>query len=214
VGVFAALFKAITVLVMTFFFLLDGRRMLDFCFRQLGPERERRAQAIASDMYRAVSGYVTGALIIAGIAGLSTYLMMNILGIPFAIPLSVLMSFLVLIPLVGATIGGLIIAAVAAADDFPTALAIWTAFFVLYQQLENNVLQPFVYKRTIALHPLLVIIAVLVGASQRGVLGALVAIPVAAAVQIGVQDLWRYRKRDQQHELTGADGPEPDPEPA
>lgn len=194
VGIFAALFQAVTVLVMAFFFLLDGRRMLDFCFRQLRGERERRAREIASNVYRAVSGYVTGAGTIALIAGITTYGMMTILGIPFAVPLSVLMSFLVLIPLIGATIGGLIIAAVAAADNFPTGLALWTVFFVLYQQFENNVMQPFVYRRTVALHPLLVIIAVLIGASQLGVLGALVAIPVAAAIQIVVKDVWRYRK--------------------
>lgn len=194
VGIFSTLFQAITVLVMTFFFLLDGRRMLDFCFRQLRGDRERRAREIAQNVYRAVSGYIAGAGILALIAGISTYGMMTILGIPFAVPLSVLMSFLVLIPLIGATIGGIIIAAVAAANDFPTPVIIWTIFFILYQQLENNVMQPFVYKRTVALHPLLVIVAVLIGASQLGVLGALVAIPVAASIQVVVKDHWRHRQ--------------------
>jgi predicted PurR-regulated permease PerM len=216
VGIFAALFQAITVLVMTFFFLLDGRRMLDFLFRQLRGDRERRAREIAGNVYRAVSGYVAGAGILALIAGITTYGMMTVLGIPFAIPLSVLMAFLVLIPLVGATVGGIIIAGVAATHDFPTPVIIWTIFFILYQQLENNVMQPFVYRRTVALHPLLVIIAVLVGASQLGVLGALLAIPVAASIQVVVRDFWEERQRKLKPGPPPSDGPsaEPSPEPA
>ena len=193
VGVFSALFQLVTILVMTFFLLLDGRRIMDFLFAQLGPERERRARAIAANVYRAVGGYVTGAFAIAAVAGVSAYLVLTILGVPFAVPLGVVMAFFVLIPLVGATIGGAIVAVVAAFDDFPTSLLVWVVFLFVYQQLENNVLQPLVYRRTVALHPLVVIIAVLIGASQLGVLGALLAIPAAATVQILVQDYWRSR---------------------
>jgi len=194
VGVFSAVFQLVTVLVMAFFFLLQGGRMAEFCFRQLRPEHERRARDVGAKVYKAVGGYVTGALTIAIIAGTSTYIVLSILGIGFAVPLAVLMGFLVLIPLVGATIGGVIIAIVTAFEDFPTALIVWTAFFVLYQQVENNVLQPFIYRRTVALHPLVVIIAVLMGASLLGVLGALLAIPVAATSQIIVKEAWALRR--------------------
>jgi predicted PurR-regulated permease PerM len=105
------------------------------------------------------------------------------------------MAFLDLIPLVGATIGGAIIAIVCAIVDFPTDLIVWAAFFLVYQQVENNVLQPFIYKRTVSLHPLLVLVAVLIGGSQLGVLGALLSIPVAAAAQILVKDWWHFRNR-------------------
>jgi predicted PurR-regulated permease PerM len=117
-----------------------------------------------------------------------------ILSVPFAVPLAVLMAFLDLIPLVGATIGGVGIGIVAAISDFPTALIVWAIFFVVYQQIENNLLQPIIYRRTVQLHPLVVLIAVLIGGSQLGVLGALIAIPVAAGLQILLKDWWRGRK--------------------
>jgi predicted PurR-regulated permease PerM len=217
VGVFSALFQLVTVLVLAFFLLLDGRRMLAWSFRQLPPERERRARTVAGDVYRAVGGYVAGNLTISVIAGTSTWIVLTILGVDFAVPLAVLMAFLDLIPLVGATIGGLLIGIVCAIVDFPTALIVWAIFFIVYQQVENNVLQPFIYERTVALHPLVVLVAVLIGGSQLGVLGALLAIPVAAAAQILVRDWWHYRRRPADApppDHSGDPGPDPDPDPA
>ena len=193
VGIFTALFQVVTILVMTFFLLLDGRRIANFLFRQLGEERERRARAMSSDVYGAVGGYVAGAFALATIAGVSTYLVLAVLGVEFAVPLAVLMAFFDLIPLVGASIAGVLIAVATGLSDFPTALIVWSIFFIVYQQLENNVLQPNIYRRTVALHPLLVLVAVLIGASLLGVLGALLAIPAAATIQIVVIDWWQYR---------------------
>ena len=195
VGVFSALFQLVTVLVLAFFLLLDGRRMLEWFFSQLPPEREERARNVGGGVYKAVGGYVAGNLAISVMAGTTTWLVLTILGVDFAVPLAVLMAFLDLIPLVGSAIGGIIIAIVCAFVDFPTALIVWAIFLIIYQQVENNVLQPFIYKHTVSLHPLLVLIAVLVGGSQLGVLGALLAIPVAAALQIVVRDWWHYRSR-------------------
>jgi predicted PurR-regulated permease PerM len=193
VGVFRRLFELITVLTIAFFLLLDGPRVADFGFRTLAPERERRARALADDAARAVGGYVAGASAIAALAGLVSFGMMTALGLPFAIPLSVLMAFLALIPLVGSAIGAVPIALVAALHSFPTALIVWVVFFVVYQQVESRVLGPWVYRRTVELHPLLAIIAVLAGASLQGILGALLAIPVAAIVQILIREWWRVR---------------------
>jgi predicted PurR-regulated permease PerM len=214
VGVFSALFQLVTVLVIAFFLLLDGRRMMEWAFEQLSPEREKRARNVTSSVYQAVGGYVAGNLTISAIAGTSTWLVLTLLGVDFAVPLAVLMAFLDLIPLVGATIGGVLIAIVCGIVDFPTALVVWLVFFVVYQQMENNVLQPFIYERTVALHPLLVLVAVLIGGSQLGILGALLAIPVAAAVQILVRDWWHYRGRPDTApppEHTGDPGPDPAP---
>ena len=194
VGVFSTLFQLVTVLVITLFLLLDGKSIAGFLFHQLEPEHERRARAIAANIYKAVGGYVTGAFALALVAGTVTFVVLSVLGVPFAVPLAVLMAFLDLIPLVGAPVAGVVIASIAAFQDFPTTLIVWGVFFVIYQQLENNVLQPFVYKRTVSLAPLLVIIAVLIGATLLGVLGALLAIPVAAALQILVKDFWHFRK--------------------
>jgi predicted PurR-regulated permease PerM len=194
VGVFGAIVQLVTILVMTFFLLLDGKRMLAFAFRELGPERGGRMQKIGEDVYRAVGGYVAGNLLISLIAGVLSYLVMLILDIPFAVPLAVLVAFLDLIPLVGSTIAGAIIGIVAAIVGFPGKLIAWVIFLVVYQQVENNVIQPVVYRKTVAIHPLIVIVAVLIGGSLLGVLGALLAIPVAATVQIVVKEWWQLRR--------------------
>jgi predicted PurR-regulated permease PerM len=194
VGVFSALVQLLTVLVMTFFMLLDGKRMVDWVFKELGPERGPRYRRIADDVYKSVGGYVVGNLFISFIAGVGTYIVLSLLGVPFAVPLAVLMAFLDLIPLVGATIAGILIGIVAAIHNFPGDAIVWVIYLIVYQQIENNVIQPIVYRRTVQLHPLVVIIAVLIGASLAGILGALLAIPVAGAIQIFARDWWQDRR--------------------
>ncbi len=191
VGVFAVGVQLITVLTMTFFLLVDGRRLVEFLLRARGPEREARLRPLTEEIYKSTAGYVAGALTLGTTAGLTTLVVLSLLGTPFAVPLAVLMFFLDLVPLVGATIAGVLIGIVTAFTDFPGDLIIWGIFFLVYQQIENNVLQPFVYRRAVSVAPLLVIVSILIGASLLGVLGALVAIPVAAALQIIVRDLWR-----------------------
>jgi predicted PurR-regulated permease PerM len=193
VGVFGALVQLVTVLTMTFFLLLDGERLAGFLLRLRGPEHEERYRAIASDVYRSIAGYVAGNLMISVVAGLVAYITMLILDVPFAVPLAVLMAFLDLIPLVGATLGGLAIGIVTAFHDFPTDTIIWAVVFIVYQQIENNVIQPVVYRKTVNVPPLMVIVAILIGGSLLGILGALVAIPIAATVQIVVRDVWQRR---------------------
>jgi len=194
VGVFGALVKLVTVLTMTFFLLADGGRLIGWLLRIRGPAEEERLRRLFEDIYRSTAGYVAGNLIISVIAGVTTYVTLLLLGVQFAAPLSVLMAFLDLIPLVGATIGGIIIGIVTAFHDFPTATIVWAVVFIVYQQVENNVLQPLIYRRTVDVSPLLVIISILIGATLLGVLGALVAIPVAAALQILGRDMWARRQ--------------------
>jgi predicted PurR-regulated permease PerM len=212
VGVFSAAVQLITVLTLTFFFLRDGQRMIAWGLRQQPPGRAERVRAVLNDVYGAVSGYVVGNLIISVLAGTGTYVVLTILDVPFAVPLAVLMAFLDLIPLVGATIGGVLIGIVAAISGFPGDLIVWAIYFIVYQQVENNLLQPVIYRRTVSVHPLIVLVAVLIGGSQLGVLGALLAIPVAAGIQIVVKDLWRNRRGA--IAVTGADAERPPPEVA
>lgn len=190
VGVFGAIVQLVTVLTMTFFLLLDGERIAGFLLRIRGPEREERYRRIAGEIYRSTAGYVAGNLLISMVAGVSTYLVLSLLGVPFAVPLAVLMAFLDLIPLVGATLGGITIAIVTLFNNFPTSTIVWVIAFIVYQQLENNVIQPIVYRRTVNVAPLVVIVAILIGGSLLGILGALVAIPIAATIQIIVRELW------------------------
>jgi predicted PurR-regulated permease PerM len=211
-GAFNAAFQLLTVLTMTFFLLLDGRRMAAFVLRRFGGAHERRLFAVAGRIYKSTAGYVTGALTITSINGFLTFVVLSILGVPFAVPLAVLMSFFGLIPLVGATIGGVIILLVTLFTDFPTPTIIYGIFLVCYQQFENNVLQPFIFKRTVNVHPLAVIVAILAGSSILGVVGALVAIPVAAALQIVLREFYG-EEPDPEAGLGAPDPPPPAPPP-
>ncbi len=198
VGVFERLFELVTVLVMAFFILLDGPRWVDGLFRRLPTDHERRARGVADEMARVVGGYVVGSVAIAIAAGLFSFAMMKILGLPFSVPLAVLMALTALIPLIGSAIGATPIALVAALNSFPAGLIIWVVSFVIYQQVESHVLGPYVYKRTLKLHPLLAIVSVLAGASLLGILGALLAIPIAAMIQILMREyftMWPARPK-------------------
>ncbi len=208
---FNAAFQLLTILTMTFFLLLDGRRMAHFLIRRFGRGREAQLHGVARRIYKSTSGYVAGALTITSINGFLTFVILSILGVPFAVPLAVLMSFFGLIPLVGATIGGVIILVVTLFTDFPSATIVYGIFLVIYQQVENNVLQPFIFKRTVNVHPLAVIVAILAGSSVLGVVGALVAIPIAAALQIVLRE-W-FGEEPPPPTLEGLPPVEPDPPP-
>jgi predicted PurR-regulated permease PerM len=191
VGVFGAGVDLVTVMALAFFFLLDGRRMVAFGLRALGEERSARLEPLLDEIYRATAAYVGGNVIISVCAGTVTWITLTVLGVPFAVPLAVLVGFLDMIPMVGATIGGVAVGLVTLTHGFPTSTIVWATVLIVYQQIENTILQPLVYGRTVDVHPLMTLISILVGASLLGVLGALIAIPVAAAVQIVARELWR-----------------------
>ncbi len=132
-------------------------------------------------------------MFIAFIAGLATYVVLTILGVPFRAPLAVIAGLFSLIPLVGATIAAVLIGLVTLFEDFPTATIIWAIWAIVYQQFENHVIQPQVQKRTVNVHPFVTIVAVLLGSTLLGVLGALLAIPVAASIQILLREYFDPR---------------------
>jgi predicted PurR-regulated permease PerM len=136
---------------------------------------------------------VAGALFQATIAGVTAYIVLSILGVPFAAPLALIIFFLDLIPLVGATIGAVLVGLVTLFEDFPTATIIWVIYSILYQQLENNLIQPQIQRRAVEINPFLVIVSVLFGSALLGILGALVAVPVAASIQIAAREYMDYR---------------------
>jgi predicted PurR-regulated permease PerM len=208
VGVFSRFVQLFSILVITFFLVKDGSRLLEFFYRQVPEVRARRFRKIAGDISDAISGYVFGNFVISVLAGLVTYVTLRILGVPFALPLAILFGFFDLIPLVGATLGGILVGIVVAfAADFPIGLIVWAAVLILYQQVENNLIQPYVYGKAVQLHPLIVIVAILIGAALLGVLGALIAIPTAAAVQAVVRDYWHYKHPEQAPPASAGDSP-------
>jgi predicted PurR-regulated permease PerM len=200
-GIVNSLFALITILVLAAFMLGSGPRWREGFIQLQPPDRRDRVERILDRMASAVSSYVIGAFTVSLIDGLAAFVVLTILGVPFAAPLAIVMGTLSLIPLIGATVGAVIVGIVTAfAGDFPGDVIIWTIYAIVYQQFENNVVQPMVQKRTVRVHPFVVLVSVLFGASLLGVLGALVAIPVAASVEILLQEWWRYRREQKELE--------------
>ena len=192
-SVITAVVGVVTIIFLTFFMLLEGRRSVDR-FLALLPESSRpRWERVGRDIYRTVGGYVSGNLLISLIAGTVSVVVLFLLGSDYAVALGVVVAIFDLIPLAGATIAAILVSTVVFIElGWVTGLII-VAFFVAYQQLENHVLQPVIYGRTVQLSPLAVLIAVLIGAELAGVLGALAAIPIAGTVQAIFRELLRYR---------------------
>ncbi|HET8653556.1 MAG TPA: AI-2E family transporter [Gaiellaceae bacterium] len=173
----------VTIAFLTFFMLLEGPHWMERFYALLPEESQPKWRAIGTEIYRTVGGYVTGNLFISVIAGVATTIMLLILDVPYAVALGLLVAILDLIPLAGATLAAIIVSAVAFLTSIPAGIII-LIFFIVYQQVENHVLQPVVYSRTVQLSPLAILISVLVGAKIAGVLGALAAIPVAGTIQV------------------------------
>jgi predicted PurR-regulated permease PerM len=209
-GIVNSLFALLTILVLTAFLLSNGRTWVDQILASRPSHQRERLRRSLDNMAGAVSGYVAGALTIALIAGTATFIVLTILGVPFSGPLAVLAGLMSLIPMVGATIAAVIIGVVTLFENFPTATIIWVVWAIGYQQLENNLIQPQIQKRTVNVHPFLTIVAVLFGATLLGVLGAIVAIPVAASIQILIREYVDVRTLS----LKTPEPPPPPPEPA
>ena len=193
-GLINSIFTLVTILILTAFILGSGQRWAEAALAYQPPDRAARLRRIGERIANAVGSYVAGALIQAVIAGVTSYIVMTILGIPFRGPLAVLIALLDLIPLVGATIGAVIVGLVTFFVDFPTATIVWAVWSIIYQQVENTVIQPRIQERAVDVQPFVVLVAVLFGSTLLGVLGALVAVPAAASLQIVVREWLRYRE--------------------
>ena len=201
-GLISSIFAGFTIYILSIFMLSRGRSWIDGAL-SLRTGRESKAASVALDrMANAVGNYIAGAAIQATIAGICAFIVLTILGVPFAGALAVLYGLLDLIPLVGASIAALLVLVVTLFTDFPTASIIWIVYASAYQTFENYVIQPQIHKRAVELEPFIVIISVLFGGTLFGVVGALLAIPIAAAIQIGAQEWWRYRLEQQDDEPT------------
>lgn len=184
--------ELIAILAIAFLLLLDAPRLLGFVYREVAPD-EQKARRIASETSSAVGGYVAGVFAVAALAGVVSFFVMTILGIPYAVPLAVQMAFFAILPLVGSTIGAFVIGIVAALQGVEIVV-IWGIFWILYQQTETHVLGPLVYRKAVNMSPALVILSVMAGATLLGVLGALLAIPATATIQILIREWWRSRQ--------------------
>jgi predicted PurR-regulated permease PerM len=210
-GLVSSIFAAVTILILSIFMVAAGPRWLQGFIRMQRPEHAERIERGIRRIADAIGNYVGGALLQATIAGFSAFIVLTILGVPFAGPLAVIVFLFDLIPLVGATIASFLVAIVTAFVNFPIALIIWVIFAIVYQQFENYVIQPQIQKRATRIEAFVVLVAVLFGGTLFGILGALLAIPTAASIQIAVHEYREYRR-----ELLAAEeeagGPTPAPE--
>ncbi len=176
------------ILLLTFFLLIEGPDAWEKSLHFLHPDRARRIRLVAKKMSQAVSGFVTGNLLISLIAGTVTLVTLLILDVPYAFALAALVAIFDLIPLIGAAIATVAVALVALTKGVAAAV-IAVIVLLLYQFVEGHVIQPLVYSRIISLSPLLIILASIIGAELAGIVGVLLAIPLAAVLQIAVTEI-------------------------
>jgi predicted PurR-regulated permease PerM len=189
-SVFTTVVALVTIFVLTFLMVLQGPKLLQAWLAAIPDDRRReRVRRVAADCSKAVVGYMTGNLLISVIAGTATYVVLWILGVPYKGVVSLFVGFADLIPLVGATLGAVAAIAVAALHSLVAAIVV-LVFFIVYQQVENHVLQPVIMSRTVELSALTVLVSILIGVELLGFLGALLAIPVAGILHVVGRDLY------------------------
>ncbi len=194
-GVVNSVFAGVTILILSVFMVGSGRTWLDWLARRQGPEHGEWMDRLFNRIGRAVGNYVAGALGQALIAGVLAWIVLLILGVPYAGSLAVIIFLLDLVPLVGATLGAIIVGIITLFNDFPRDTIAWIIWSVLYQQVENSVIQPRIQARALEVHPFVVLVSVLFGSTLFGIVGALIAIPVAAAIQISITEYNRFRQQ-------------------
>jgi len=192
-GVATGIAGAVTIFVLSYLMVLEGPKMIDGTLNLLSPERADRARRVGTDCAKSITGYISGNLLISVICGVLTYIVLKVMGVPFAGLISLFVALADLIPLVGATLGAVVATVAGFVHSVPAGIVV-IVFFVVYQQLENHLLQPVILSRTVKLNPLAVLVAILVFVELAGVLGALLAIPVAGIIQVLIRDVWDHRR--------------------
>ena len=205
-----SVFAGVSILVLSLFMIGSGRNWLRWLAARQGPDRDERFNRLFDRIGNAVGNYVAGALGQAFVAAILAYVVLRILGVPYAGSLAVIIFLLDLVPLVGATLGAIIVGIITLFNDFPTTTIIWIIWSIVYQQVENNVIQPRIQAKAVEVHPFVVLVSVLFGSTLFGILGALLAIPIAAAIQISIHEYNAFRNPP---EIGAIQAPPPDEPP-
>ena len=182
----------LAIIVLSIYFLAGLPQIKMFTYRLIPHSRRPRAILIGDEIFAKVGGYVLGNFITSVIAGLGTYLWLLAWGVPYPILLGMFVAFLDLIPVIGSTIGGAVVSLVALTVSLPVALAT-LAFYTGYRLAEDYLIVPRIMGRTVELPAIVSLVAVLIGGVLLGIVGALVAIPVAAAVRLLLQEIAFHR---------------------
>lgn len=193
--VIGAFFSAFTVLILTLYLMANLPEIKTSAYRLVPRSRRARVGLLTDEILSRIGGYVAGNLIISVCAGVSTFLVLLVLHVPYPVALALIVAVTDLIPAVGATIGAALVTLVALFVSVRTGV-IAAVFYIAYQQVENYVLYPRIMKRSVDVSPVATVVAVLIGGSLLGVLGALLAIPVAAAVQLVLREVVAPRQNE------------------
>ena len=180
--------SALTIVVLTIYFLIALPSIVELWLRFVPASRRERVGLLAEEVFGRVGGFVLGNLITSVVAGIGTTIWALIFGVPYAFILGVFVAIFDLIPVVGSTIAGIVVSLVALSKGLPIAIATG-AFYIGYRLFEDYLLVPRVMNRTVRISPGLTIMATLLGAGLWGLIGALVAIPIAAAVRLVVEEV-------------------------
>ncbi|MEV4169441.1 AI-2E family transporter [Nonomuraea sp. NPDC049709] len=183
-----SVFTTVTLLVLMLYFLGSLHTIKDYLLKLVPASRRPRTRVISEQILTGIGGYVAGNVLISIIAGVLTWIFLSIAGVQYALALALVVALTDLIPLVGATIGAVLVTGVALLDSVPAGIAC-AIFFVLYQQVENYFIYPRVMKRSVDVTPAVTVIAALFGGALLGIVGALLAIPVAAAISLIIREL-------------------------
>jgi predicted PurR-regulated permease PerM len=180
--------SVIIVVALTIYFLADLPRVTSAMYRLVPHSRRARAGLLIDEVFARVGGYVLGNLITSLIAAVGTFVWLLAWGVPYPLLLSVFVGFMDLIPIVGSTVAGIVVSLVALTVSLPVALAT-AGFYIVYRQAEDYLITPRVMQRTVDVSGLITVIAVLVGGTLFGILGALIAIPIAAGIKLIVEEV-------------------------
>lgn len=193
-AVLGALFNAFIIIVLTLYFLASLDTTKSALYRLAPASRRDRVSKLGDRVLRSVGGYVSGAFVVALCAGISSLIFLFIAGLgQYAVALAFVVALLDVIPMIGATIGAVIVSAIAFATDWKIGIAC-VIFYVIYQQVENYVIYPRVMSKSVELPGAATVIAALIGAALFGVVGALLAIPTAASILMLIREVWVRRQ--------------------
>ncbi|MFF4877744.1 AI-2E family transporter [Micromonospora sp. NPDC000668] len=186
--IFGTVFRTLTVLVLTIYFLAYFNRLRSLGYALVPRSRRERVQLIGDEILAKVGAYMVGALSIAVLAGATTFVFALIVGLPYPFALAVVVAVTDLIPQIGATLGAVVVSLVGFATSLPVGIAC-VVFFLIYQQVENYLIYPKVMRRSVEVNEVAALLAALLGVALLGVVGALIAIPTVAALQLILREV-------------------------
>ncbi|MFI7589627.1 AI-2E family transporter [Spongisporangium articulatum] len=195
-AVLSGAFSTFTVLVLTLYFLASLNSIKEAGYSLVPASRRDRVRALGDEILRRIGGYVAGQVAVASINGFLTFILLTVLGVPYPAVLAITTAVLGLIPLVGATLGAIIVVLVGLFQSWQIGVGL-IVYYVIYQQVENYLIAPRIMARTVSVPGSVALVAALIGSSLLGVLGALVAIPLAAGILLLIQEV--LLPRQEQH---------------